>query len=65
MILEALVGGDLHDFKLSRGNRPPSETELAGIFDQLLAGLDYCHRNRVVHRDIKVEQIGSWRETSR
>ena len=53
MILEAL-SGDLCDFKSSRSSRPPSEVELAGMFGQLLIGLEYCHRNRVVHRDIKV-----------
>ena len=71
MILELLPGGDLFDFRhvsaVSSGSaadgepsRPPSEKQLAGMFDQLLTGLEYCHRNRVVHRDIKVGGPGGF-----
>jgi serine/threonine protein kinase len=30
---------------------------LCGVDNQLIAGVEYCHRNRVVHRDLKPENL--------
>ncbi len=32
-------------------------TYLCGVDDQIIAGVEYCHRNRVVHRDLKPENL--------
>ncbi len=34
-----------------------SECDARRFFQQMIAGIEYCHRNAVVHRDIKPENL--------
>jgi 5'-AMP-activated protein kinase catalytic alpha subunit len=33
------------------------EKESRRLFQQILSGVDYCHRHMVVHRDLKPENV--------
>jgi len=48
-------GGDLL-IKLSSLTKF-SESVASGIMKQVLAAVDYCHKNKIVHRDLKPENI--------
>jgi serine/threonine protein kinase len=37
--------------------KPFNELEAKHIFQQLLSAIEYCHRNGVVHFDIKLDNI--------
>ena len=47
-------GGDLFD-RLS--SHPFSEVDVQSIFKQLLYALNYCHREKIAHRDLKLENF--------
>ncbi|TFL05082.1 kinase-like domain-containing protein [Pterulicium gracile] len=57
LILELVTGGDLTTVmaRYDDGKVPVQKT--VQIFQQILSGLDYCHRFNVVHRDLKCENI--------
>lgn len=55
LIMEYCAGGSLLDYVRSR--RRLTENEALGLFQQLLAAVQHCHRRGVVHRDIKLENI--------
>ena len=33
------------------------ETEARRFFQQIISGVDYCHRHMIVHRDLKPENL--------
>jgi 5'-AMP-activated protein kinase catalytic alpha subunit len=47
--------GDLFDYIVLNGRL--TEDESRHFFQQIIAGVDYCHTNRVVHRDLKPENL--------
>ena len=49
-------GGDLFQYVKKRGGL--REHEARWFFQQLIIGMDYCHRMGVVNRDIKVGLAG-------
>ena len=53
IIMEYAPGGDLMDY--IRQHRGVSEELTRWFFQQLIIGLDYCHRMNVANRDIKLE----------
>lgn len=55
MIMEYLEGGELLAILQEKGCY--SEEEAADIFAQLLSAIAYCHRYKVIHRDLKLENI--------
>lgn len=55
LVMEFLEGGDLMDHVLQAGRL--SEDDARCVFLQLVDALDYIHREGVVHRDLKLENI--------
>ncbi|KAK9804446.1 hypothetical protein WJX73_002124 [Symbiochloris irregularis] len=53
IVMEFCSGGDLFQYVRDRG--PLREDEARRFLQQLVIGLDYCHRMGVVNRDIKLE----------
>ncbi|XP_058497797.1 NUAK family SNF1-like kinase 1 [Solea solea] len=55
IVMEYASRGELYDYIQER--RRLSETEARGIFRQITSAVHYCHKNGVVHRDLKLENI--------
>lgn len=55
MVMEYVSGGELFDYIVSKGRL--SEDEARKFFQQIISGVEYCHRFRVVHRDLKPENL--------
>lgn len=51
-----VMADDLHNVMISC-NQPFDEHTALKLFTQILEGVAYCHKNRVVHRDIKLENF--------
>lgn len=49
------LGGELFEHILAR--RYLKENEAARMFAQLIAGVSYLHKNKIVHRDLKLENL--------
>ena len=54
-VMELCAGGDLLSFV--RRRKKLDEDVAKFIFIQAARGLAYCHRNLVMHRDIKLENL--------
>ena len=48
VVMEYVSGGELFDYIVHKGRL--SETEARHFFQQIIAGIEYCHFHRVVHR---------------
>mmetsp|Transcript_36335 Transcript_36335/g.84712 ORF Transcript_36335/g.84712 Transcript_36335/m.84712 type:complete len:413 (+) Transcript_36335:39-1277(+) len=55
VITEYIPGGELFDYIAGKGRL--SEDESRRFFQQMIAGVDYCHKHLVVHRDLKPENL--------
>ncbi|XP_034028466.1 NUAK family SNF1-like kinase 1 [Thalassophryne amazonica] len=55
IVMEYASRGELYDYIQERRKLP--ETEARGIFRQITSAVHYCHKNGVVHRDLKLENI--------
>ncbi|CAM6013623.1 unnamed protein product [Sphagnum balticum] len=55
VVMEYVESGDLFDYIVLNGRLP--EEEARHFFQQIIAGVEYCHCNRVVHRDLKPENL--------
>jgi len=55
IVMEFASNGEIFDYVVSRGRT--SEREAALKFSQILSAVNYCHNNRVVHRDLKSENL--------
>jgi len=53
MVLDLVVGGDLNAFQQRFRTQPPTEEMLRFMATQLIAGLEFMHQKRVIHRDMK------------
>lgn len=56
LVTELCAGGELFDYLVEKGGRLP-EDETRRIVGELCLGLDYVHREGVVHRDLKLENV--------
>ena len=55
--MEYLAGGELNDYWKRFPNRQMPEREVAEIMLQLASGLEYCHNSRIIHRDMKFQNV--------
>eukprot|EP00292_Cryptomonas_paramecium_P005744 CAMPEP_0113687614 /NCGR_PEP_ID=MMETSP0038_2-20120614/16042_1 /TAXON_ID=2898 /ORGANISM="Cryptomonas paramecium" /LENGTH=401 /DNA_ID=CAMNT_0000608265 /DNA_START=195 /DNA_END=1397 /DNA_ORIENTATION=+ /assembly_acc=CAM_ASM_000170 len=55
VVMEYVSGGELFDHIVAKGRL--SEDEARRFFQQIIAGVEYCHKNMVVHRDLKPENL--------
>lgn len=55
IVLELIVGGELFDKIVTVGKL--SEEQAFFYFDQLVEGVEYCHKLGVCHRDLKPENL--------
>eukprot|EP00842_Homolaphlyctis_polyrhiza_P004792 jgi/Hompol1/5313/HPOL_004326-RA len=55
LVLEHVEGGELFDYLVKKGRL--SETEAVGFFQQIIMGVEFCHRHLICHRDLKPENL--------
>lgn len=55
MVTEYINGGELFDYIIENGRL--TESESRRFFQQMISGIEYCHRKMVVHRDLKPENL--------
>ena len=55
MIMELLTGGELFSEVVDNGGL--TEDRARHFFRQILMGMAYCHKRRLIHRDIKLENL--------
>ncbi|XP_052155621.1 serine/threonine protein kinase OSK1 [Oryza glaberrima] len=55
VVMEYVKSGELFDYIVEKGRL--QEEEARRFFQQIISGVEYCHRNMVVHRDLKPENL--------
>ncbi|KAL7750248.1 hypothetical protein RI367_004421 [Sorochytrium milnesiophthora] len=55
LILEYVPGGEIFDFLVSKGRM--KEKDARKYFRQIVSAVDYCHNLRIIHRDLKAENL--------
>ncbi|ESO00920.1 hypothetical protein HELRODRAFT_82669 [Helobdella robusta] len=55
MVMEYVGGGELFEYIVKHGKL--KEHEARRFFQQIISGVDYCHRHMIVHRDLKPENL--------
>lgn len=53
--MEYVSGGELFDYIVQ--NQRIKDIEAARIFSQIISGVEYIHRLKIVHRDMKPENL--------
>ncbi|XP_057757265.1 SNF1-related protein kinase catalytic subunit alpha KIN10-like [Arachis stenosperma] len=56
VVMEYAESGDLNDYIIIQKDRLP-EDQARKFFQQIICGVEYCHRNMVVHRDLKPDNL--------
>lgn len=57
MSLEYIDGNDLYRHMENRSFKPIPEKDVKKLMGKVLKGLEYCHNNGVIHRDVKLENL--------
>lgn len=52
LVMEYVNGGELYDYLVAHGRM--KEKDARAKFRQILSAVNYCHKKRVIHRDLKV-----------
>ncbi|EYU44141.1 hypothetical protein ABFS82_08G026200 [Erythranthe guttata] len=55
VVMEYVKSGELFDYIVEKGRLQEEEARV--FFQQIISGVEYCHRNMVVHRDLKPENL--------
>ncbi|XP_024367051.1 SNF1-related protein kinase catalytic subunit alpha KIN10 isoform X4 [Physcomitrium patens] len=55
VVMEYVKSGELFDYIVEKQRL--GEDEARRFFQQIVSGVEYCHRNMVVHRDLKPENL--------
>ncbi|MFS8031891.1 putative protein kinase CAMK-AMPK family [Helianthus anomalus] len=55
VVMEYVKSGELFDYIVEKGRL--QEDEGRNFFQQIISGVEYCHRNMVAHRDLKPENL--------
>ncbi|KAJ3392552.1 Map microtubule affinity-regulating kinase [Lobulomyces angularis] len=55
LIMEYVAGGEIFDYLVAHGKM--KEKEARKHFHQIISAIDYCHNLKVIHRDLKAENI--------
>ncbi|KAL7750556.1 hypothetical protein RI367_003897 [Sorochytrium milnesiophthora] len=55
LVMECCTGGELYDYLVVHGRM--KEKEARAKFRQILSAVSYCHKKRVIHRDLKAENL--------
>ncbi|KAJ7515275.1 hypothetical protein O6H91_22G008600 [Diphasiastrum complanatum] len=55
VVMEYVKSGELFDYIVEKNRL--HEDEARRFFQQIISGVEYCHRNMVVHRDLKPENL--------
>ena len=55
LVMEYAGGGELFSYVSAQRRLP--EPESCRLFSQIIAGVEYCHRAKIIHRDLKLENI--------
>ena len=55
LVMEFADSGELLEYIAKKVRL--NEVEACKIFHQILSGLEYCHRKKIIHRDLKLENI--------
>ncbi|KAJ0254010.1 SNF1-related protein kinase catalytic subunit alpha KIN11 [Hirschfeldia incana] len=55
VVMEYVKSGELFDYIVEKGRL--QEDEGRTFFQQIISGVEYCHRNMVAHRDLKPENL--------
>lgn len=55
LVMEYAAGGELYDFLSER--KVLDESEARRIFRQISTAVYYCHKHKICHRDLKLENI--------
>jgi len=57
VVFEYIDGSDLYTFMEKTDFKPLEDVKVKQIFSQIVDSLIYCHKNRVAHRDIKLDNV--------
>lgn len=55
VVTEYSAGGELFDYIVERGRL--AEPEARRFFQQIISGVEYCHKHMIAHRDLKPENL--------